>query len=154
MGRKPVPTSLKILRGNPGKRPLPENEPNPTAALPDPPEHLDETQRGYWFRFGEILLAAGVMTRLDAVCLEMLCNTYVGYCDAAAKEAQGGPVWVKAAAPGEIPKFAYSPFWVVKNKAWAQLMQVLTEFGMSPSSRSKVTVTEKKTGGIPTRQRA
>ena len=36
-GRKPVPTYLKILRGNPGKRPLPENEPTPEpgATMPD-----------------------------------------------------------------------------------------------------------------------
>ena len=28
-GRKPKPTALKVLEGNPGKRPLNENEPIP-----------------------------------------------------------------------------------------------------------------------------
>jgi len=30
-GRKPIPTQMKIMRGNPGKRPLNEGEPHPTA---------------------------------------------------------------------------------------------------------------------------
>ena len=33
-GRKPDPTRLKLLKGNPGKRPLNANEPNPTPRLP------------------------------------------------------------------------------------------------------------------------
>ncbi len=28
-GRKPIPTKLKILHGNPGKRPLNDKEPEP-----------------------------------------------------------------------------------------------------------------------------
>ena len=41
-GRKPTPTILKRLQGNPGKRPLPANEPQPTLEdeLPPPPDWL------------------------------------------------------------------------------------------------------------------
>ncbi len=35
-GRKPTPTALKLLKGNPGKRPLPENEPNPQGEVKKP----------------------------------------------------------------------------------------------------------------------
>ncbi|KAE8761248.1 hypothetical protein FSO04_04420 [Paraburkholderia madseniana] len=36
-GRKPVPTALKLVRGNPGKRPIPEMEahPSPDVQMPD-----------------------------------------------------------------------------------------------------------------------
>jgi len=34
-GRRPKPTRLKMLTGNPGKRPLNGNEPRPAAAVPD-----------------------------------------------------------------------------------------------------------------------
>ena len=33
-GRKPVPTALKKLRGNPGKRPLNDAEPKPDVVVP------------------------------------------------------------------------------------------------------------------------
>ena len=39
-GRRPKPTRLKVLTGNPGKRPLNENEPRPEAHVPDCPPEL------------------------------------------------------------------------------------------------------------------
>ena len=39
-GRKPVPTHLKVLRGNPGKRRLNNGEPLPIGDLVDPPEWM------------------------------------------------------------------------------------------------------------------
>ena len=40
-GRKPTPTTLKVLRGNPGKRKINTEEPTLDVLLPDPPGHLD-----------------------------------------------------------------------------------------------------------------
>lgn len=144
-GRKRTPTHLKIVNGNPGKRPLPENEPQPQKGIPDPPEHLTDAQRAAWQRFGEALHQVGVLTRLDDVNLELLCSTYVSYCDAIANESKTGPVWIKAPDdPKDFPKFVYSPYWVIKNKAMKQLLSLLTEFGMTPSSRSKVQIAKDK----------
>ena len=39
-GRKPSPTHLKLVKGNPGKRPLNVSEPEPEAVLPCPPAEL------------------------------------------------------------------------------------------------------------------
>ena len=36
-GRRPKPTRLKLLTGNPGKRPLNDDEPQPQAAIPECP---------------------------------------------------------------------------------------------------------------------
>ena len=33
-GRKPTPTNLKVLKGNPGRRPLNKDEPVPDVRLP------------------------------------------------------------------------------------------------------------------------
>ena len=41
-GRKPVPTHLRVIRGNPGKRALNGNEPLPVGDLVDPPEWMTE----------------------------------------------------------------------------------------------------------------
>ena len=51
-GRKPTPTTLKELKGNPGRRPLNEAEPKPAARLPSPPAHLSRSARREWRRAG------------------------------------------------------------------------------------------------------
>ncbi len=40
-GRKPKPTALKVLEGNPGKRPLNLNEPKPEKKAPKCPSWLE-----------------------------------------------------------------------------------------------------------------
>lgn len=47
-GRKPKPTKLKILEGNPGKQRLPKGEPMPDTEMPEAPEHLDKYAREEW----------------------------------------------------------------------------------------------------------
>ena len=49
-GRKPKPTDQKRLEGNPGKRQLNDQEPEPEVAIPDCPEHLDPEARAEWQR--------------------------------------------------------------------------------------------------------
>ena len=41
-GRKPKPTALKIVEGNPGRRKLPEFEPKFDPAQPTPPPFLND----------------------------------------------------------------------------------------------------------------
>ena len=41
-GRKPKPTALKVLEGNPGHRPLNKKEPMPKGKLPRCPEWLED----------------------------------------------------------------------------------------------------------------
>ena len=48
-GRKPKPTLMKQLNGNPGKRPLNDREPVPPAGTPTPPDYLDDVARQEWF---------------------------------------------------------------------------------------------------------
>jgi hypothetical protein len=59
-GPPPQPAHLKLLRGNPGQRPV-KREPEPASLqeLPEPPEFLDHDARvsgtessGSWFTFG------------------------------------------------------------------------------------------------------
>ena len=43
-GRKPTPTAIKELEGNPGKRPLNEKEPKPAKK-----DNFDITQKHIWY---------------------------------------------------------------------------------------------------------
>ena len=58
-GPPPTPTNLKLLRGNPGKRKLNTNEPDPAPAIPPCPGHLDKVAKKEWRRISKELLALG-----------------------------------------------------------------------------------------------
>src|SRR6185312_2686519 len=55
-GRKPKPSALKLLAGNPGKRALNKREPRPRREIPSPPAHLSDGARTAW---------GALSTRLD-----------------------------------------------------------------------------------------
>ena len=82
-GRKPKPTSLKILEGNPGKRPLPKNEIQPKKKAPRCPSWLEEDAKKEWKRMGKVLEGLGLLTDMDMM-------AFAGYCQAYArwKEAE------------------------------------------------------------------
>ena len=75
-GRLPQPTALKALRGNPGHRPLPQNEPVYALVLPEPPKHLDAVALKRYQAVGEMLLKSGVMTEADMGILAMYAESW------------------------------------------------------------------------------
>ncbi len=52
-----MPTNLNLLRGNPGKRKLNANEPDPEPAIPTCPSHLNDVGKKEWRRVTKELLA-------------------------------------------------------------------------------------------------
>ena len=138
-GPKPTPTHILRLKGNPGKRPLNELEPKPLAGFPPAPEYLDEQGRQAYERFGGELATCGVGTKLDGTALELLANAYAEYVSAESSVLKYGYIWMQGnKSPGEIPTYVYSPYWVARNNAEKRLRVLLTEFGMTPSSRAKI----------------
>ena len=59
-GRKPKPTEMKRAQGNPGRRPLNNNEPKPTG-IPQCPSHLNEVAKREWRRIAPELIALGLL---------------------------------------------------------------------------------------------
>ena len=62
-GRKPKPTALKKLEGNPGKRKLNTKEPMPGKGMPDCPKWLLPEEKKEWERLCEKLSEMGVLTK-------------------------------------------------------------------------------------------
>ena len=63
-GRKPKPTALKELEGNPGRRPLNGAEPKPDRKAPRCPSWLEEEAKKEW-RVWAILEQMGLLTEMD-----------------------------------------------------------------------------------------
>ena len=57
-GRRPKPSRIKALTGNPGKRPLNAHEPRPVPALPECPPELSPAGRQEWGRLTRRTLEA------------------------------------------------------------------------------------------------
>lgn len=57
---------------------------------------------------------------------------------AALQVAKSGAVWIERPEPGKLPKFTYSPYWVIQKNEYEKLLNLLGEFGMTPSSRTRV----------------
>lgn len=136
-GRKPTPTALKVVRGNPGGRPLNEDEPKPKGEV-RAPEYLSEMAAAHWPVVAEQLRNAGVLTSMDVAALALYCESFARWQQAQALIAKTGLV-----VPGQKGTFTQSPYVVISNAAFEQMRRLLIEFGMTPSSRSRVS----KVGG-------
>ena len=64
-GRKPKPTALKMLEGNPGGRPLNEAEPKPQKKAPRCPPWLEDEAKREWKRMAKVLEQMGLLTEMD-----------------------------------------------------------------------------------------
>lgn len=134
-GRRPKPTNLRLLNGNAGKRAINPNEPKPRAEIPPPPDHLSDTAKAEWMRISEVLLRLGLLTTLDRAALAAYCTTYGRWIDAEEALKKTGPV---VRAPSGYPMI--SPYLVVANRALEQMRAFMVEFGLTPASRSRISV--------------
>ena len=74
-GRPPKPTAIKALAGNPGKRPLNNNEPKPSG-IPSCPTFLDAAAKKEWKRISKELIEIGILTSVDRSILASYCDAY------------------------------------------------------------------------------
>ena len=136
-GRKPLPTHLKLVKGTARPHRLNKDEPKPTVAVPEPPSHLDERAKAKFVAMAEMLARHGVMTELDAGALSRYVVVWCRWVDAEAEIKRRGPV-VKT----EGGNIIQNPFLAVANKCLLQMAQLESEFGMTPSSRSRIRMAE------------
>ncbi len=135
-GRKPTPTTLRVLRGNPGRRPMSTDEPMPTPQVDlTPPDWLDEEAHREWARVAPILQRLGVLTEIDLDALAAYCQTWSTWKAATQKIRQFGMV-VKSTKDGDLP--IISPYVKIAHNALTQLRTLAAEFGLTPSARARV----------------
>lgn len=132
-GRPRIPTKLHILHGNPGKRPLNDREPEPPAAIPDLPSILTGEALLEWHRITKELIELKILTRVDRAALAAYCAAWGRWVEAE-EHLKLEPMVFKA--PSGYP--VLSPWWSVANKAMDQMKAFLTEFGLSPASRTRI----------------
>ena len=73
-GTLPTPTRIRMLNGNPSRRPLPTNEPQFAPGVPDRPKGMSTEARKLWDGLVAEMANAGVLRRVDGGALAMLCE--------------------------------------------------------------------------------
>ncbi len=137
-GPKPTPTNIKRLMNNPGQRALPSNEPKPRSRNPAPPSHLNEDGADEWVRVADELHALGILSGLDRAALAAYCQAYGRWVQserALAKMTNKADGLIIKTVSGNMIQ---NPLVGVANKAMSDMMRYATEFGMTPSSRSRI----------------
>lgn len=134
-GRKPKPTALKALTGNPGKRPLPSGR--ATAADPvepvEPPPFLDEYAREEWEHQIDGLLLSGVLTPRDRAVFTAYCMAW-----SRARKAHEGANQSPGIVKGANGGLKENPYHRVARLEMRECIRWAVELGMTPSARARV----------------
>lgn len=133
MGRKPKPTALKKLQGNPGKRALNKKEPQLDNTMPQCPPHLNDEAKKEWRRMAKRLHDAGILTYVDRASLAAYCQAYGRWVEAEELAEKDGLI-IETSNGNKIQNPAVG----IANKAMADMVKIASEFGMTPSSRTKL----------------
>jgi P27 family predicted phage terminase small subunit len=132
-GRKPKPTRVKILTGNPGKRALNHDEPRPEPAIPECPAELNPVAQKEWNRLVVELAPLRILTHLDRAALASYCGAFALWAEAMEAIQKYGAM-VKS--PSGYP--VQSPYLAIANRQTEIMMRIASEFGFTPASRSRI----------------
>jgi P27 family predicted phage terminase small subunit len=134
-GRKPKPTAMKLLDGNPGKRRINGAEPKPPRSLPDCPAHLSAVARAEWQRIAEMLNAIGLLTQVDR-------STMAGYCQCYGRWVEAEEKLASTPAILRLPSdyIQQSPWLTIANKQLELMAKYMAELGLTPASRSRLAI--------------
>lgn len=141
-GRKPKPTWLKLVAGNPGHRPINEAEPQPQGDLNEAPEWMNPEQRAVW-NLAIKQAPPGLLRELDGSVLEIWVVAKVMHRDASQRVAKTGTV-VRAPESGYPMQ---NPWVAIINKQAQIMLKAASEMGFTPSARSRVRIERKPGAG-------
>jgi P27 family predicted phage terminase small subunit len=138
-GRKPSPTHLKLVRGTARRDRINQAEAKPRMGALTPPAHLSARAKAAWKAVAPKLQRLGLLTELDNWALAAACEAYadLAAARAALKAAGGGLTYESATPTGVIVR--PRPELRMISDADRRFRQWLTEFGLTPAARSRVT---------------
>lgn len=132
-GRKPKPTALKILEGT--NRGTPKREPSAPLGVPPMPERLtaEPLAVAKWSELVPLLQGIGTLTTGDGEALATLCEVYAAAQACLLELRASGPT-IRTDLGGVKPNPAGSLY-----RGLVSLQtSLMTEFGLTPSSRVRL----------------
>ena len=138
VGRKRKPTKLKKLHGETDKRRLNEHEPEPPEGHPPMPTTLDEVGKAKWADLCHTLSIFGLLNKVAHHSIELYCHTYSNYLVCLDACQRYGYVFAEKSERGtDLKRSAYA---IELHQARKELMSLQAEWGLTPSSASRLVV--------------
>lgn len=135
MGRTAKPTALHVVNGNPSKRARGAGEPQPVLVNDlTPPAHLTPASAAVWQELAPMLRRNQVLTEMDVLQLEILCDSIADY---RAARAQRGDKFVESTRTGSM---MLSQMLLAQQTFAKRAQACMASFGMSPADRTRVLV--------------
>lgn len=156
-GRKPKPAGRKLVEGDTrkvGARKLAAQiarEPKAARGLPTCPKHLRGRARAAWNFWREELMAMNLDRRPDAQMLEGACVAYEAAVDSYETLHKQGRLIARRAKDPKTGQLVVTdvrphPAVAMGNDAWALLRSFCSEFGLSPVSRTRLSIEKTDSG--------
>ena len=133
------PTTLKLLEGNPGCRPLNKNEPKPNPIIPECPIWLEPDAKKEWKRITPELERLGLLTLVDMSALAGYCQAYSRWKEAEEYITEHGMSFETAnGCLMAVPE-------VSAAQKYLKLCQsFMIQFGLTPAARGRMIVANKE----------
>lgn len=168
-GPKPLPKNVLAFRGSWRANLDDDGSVRPDIEIPGCPSHLLPEARKEWRRIAPQLEQLGLIALIDRAALALYCQEWAWWVwhDKAlqrdvrlaeqkrqafeADPANAAKVWTGGdgfQVPTPNGNLTYNPHWVARNKHGEKLDKYLASFGMSPSSRGRVSAGT-RTGYLP-----
>lgn len=136
-GRKPKPSAIKQLEGNPGKRAISKGEPKPKTPVKRPRDLGQGLQRKFWDEHANELERLGVLTGVDGAAFRLMAEHYAIAVQAVQglrnDAEEGGGLTID----GRDGKKKNPLAQVFKDNSMA-FKSFAAEFGMTPSARARL----------------
>ena len=148
-GRKPKPTKLKLVAGNPGKRKINTKEPKPMNVAPRQPAEMNADEKKVWKYITEELGHMGILASSDQ-------GVIAAYCHWAALSIKAKRLLNKLGESGKDPEIIttksgniiQNPWLGIANRANHEIVKVAAQLGLDPTARTRLEV-EKETDAGP-----
>jgi len=132
-GRKPKPTALKVLEGNPGKQKLNKHEPKPPADNIRCPSWLLPEAKKEWKRLASALKAMGVLTEADLTAFAGYCQAYARWREAEEFITRHGSIFkTPSGYVQQVPQVS------IAQQNLKIMQSFCTEFGLTPACRARI----------------
>lgn len=135
-GRKPLPTKTHELNGNPSRLNLEarkEAEPKPIAGMPPKPAMSTEAGEA-WDYVCQHLDSMGILAASDQQAIALLCKNWALLIEAESHLKKEGII---VTVNGQRQR---NPWLRVKLETEKPVLKLLSEFGLTPSSRSRIAI--------------
>src|SRR5687768_12606068 len=144
-GPKPLPANVHQLHGNASKKSMASllDGVHPEVAIPKCPSHLQTEAKKEYKRISVELESLGLVSHIDRAALAAYCAAWAEtvHCEKKISQLNAADPNGEAGLVGITPNgYQQMSVWVqIRNRAYDRMMKFAAEFGMSPSSRTRVT---------------